>query len=37
MTDRQKKKTVILKPSSYHPTKAELEEEIKLDFPGDTV
>ena len=31
------KRTVKLPDRSYQPKKAELEEKIKLDVPGDTV
>ena len=34
--DGDKKPVVKLKRSSYQPTKAELEEKIKLDIPGET-
>ena len=39
MTKRaeDKKPVVKLKRSSYQPSKAELEEEIKLDIPGETL
>ena len=31
------KRKVILKNPEYQPSKAELEEEIKIDVPGDTI
>ena len=34
---KTKPRTVELVKSSYQPTKAELEEEISLDIPGDSV
>ena len=34
---KPKRKTLTLKNPEYQPSKAELEEEIKLDVPGDTV
>lgn len=34
---KPKPRTVELVKSSYQPTKAEQEEEISLDIPGDTV
>ena len=32
-----KRRTVILKPSGYRPSEAELEKEIKLDIPGKDI
>ena len=29
--------TIELRPSTYQPSKAELEEEFHIDVPGDTV
>ena len=34
---KTKPRTVELVKSSYQPTKAELEEEISLDIPGDSI
>ena len=34
---KSKPRTVELVKSSYQPTKAELEEEVSLDIPGDSV
>ena len=33
---KPKRKTINLKNPEYQPSKAELEEEIKIDVPGDT-
>ena len=33
---KPKRKIINLKNPEYHPSKAELEEEIKIDVPGDT-
>ena len=33
---KPKRKTLTLKNPEYQPSKAELEEEIKIDVPGDT-
>ena len=33
---KPKRKTINLKNPEYQPNKAELEEEIKIDVPGDT-
>ena len=33
---KPKRKTLYLKPLDYQPSKAELEEEIRIDVPGDT-
>ena len=33
---KPKRKTLTLKNPEYQPSKAELEEEIKIDIPGDT-
>ena len=37
MKKETKPRTVELVKHSYQPTKAELEEEIGLDIPGDTI
>ena len=34
---KSKPRTVELVHSSYQPSKAELEEEVSLDIPGETV
>ncbi len=33
---KPKRKTLYLKPPDYQPSKAELEEPVKLDVPGKT-
>ncbi len=37
MKKKSKPRTAELVTHSYQPTKAELEEEISLDIPGDTI
>jgi hypothetical protein len=37
MARKPKPRTAEVVRSSYQPTKAELEEEVRLDIPGDTV
>lgn len=34
---KRKRKVVYLKNPDYQPSKAELEEEIKIDVSGDTI
>lgn len=33
----KKKRVITIKPSTYQPSKEELEEEVKLDVPGRTM
>lgn len=37
MATNPKPRTIELVKHSYRPTKAELEEEISLDIPGETI
>ena len=34
---KQPKRIITLKPSTYQPSKAEVQDEIKLDVPGTDV
>lgn len=34
---KQKQDAIVIKPSTYQPSKAELEEKIKLEMKGRTI